>query len=156
LSFPFSTLVYFSSLLNLVSLCYQSSILRDLEVIMKRRDFLKQGTVALGLASSTDLLSPLKASESNIQNPTQTTNQMSETIVTTRQEKRSSEYLNRVQKDEFLPKQPEFAEIPADIKISPMPLAERIKRNIVPKRGFCSLAPGGDALISGNGGTQYR
>ena len=33
-----------------------------------------------------------------------------------------------------------------------MPLAERIRRNIVPRRGFCSIAPASDALlISGNG-----
>ena len=32
-----------------------------------------------------------------------------------------------------------------------MPLEERIKHNIVPYRGFCSLVPSGDALISGNG-----
>jgi hypothetical protein len=35
-----------------------------------------------------------------------------------------------------------------------MPLAERVRRKIVPQRGFCSTAPGtlvSDALISGNG-----
>jgi hypothetical protein len=33
-----------------------------------------------------------------------------------------------------------------------MPLAERVRRNIVPRRGFCSITPGSDALlISGNG-----
>lgn len=32
-----------------------------------------------------------------------------------------------------------------------MPLQERIKLNVVPRRGFCSLAPGGDPLLSGNG-----
>jgi len=32
-----------------------------------------------------------------------------------------------------------------------MPLAERIRRKIVPRRGFCSLAPGSGALLSGNG-----
>ena len=35
-----------------------------------------------------------------------------------------------------------------------MPLAERLKRNIVPRRGFCSIAPGGtlsEGLTSGNG-----
>ena len=38
------------------------------------------------------------------------------------------------------------------MKISPMPLAERIKRKIVPRRGFCSITPAADALlISGNG-----
>ena len=35
-----------------------------------------------------------------------------------------------------------------------MPLAERLKRKIVPRRGFCSIAPGelvSESLISGNG-----
>ena len=35
-----------------------------------------------------------------------------------------------------------------------MPLAERVRRKIVPQRGFCSIAPGdlvSESLISGNG-----
>jgi alpha-L-fucosidase 2 len=112
---------------------------------MKRRDFLKQSTVAVGLVSSTELLSPLKASES------QTSGQNPISTGTARQEIRSAEYLRRVQKDKFLPKPPKLAEPPSDVKVSPMPLAERIKLKIVPQRGFCSIAPGGDTLISGNG-----
>ena len=112
---------------------------------MKRRDFLKQSTVAVGLVSSTELLSPLKASES------QTSGQNPISTGTARQEIRSAEYLRRVQKDKFLPKPPKLAEPPSDVKVSPMPLAERIKRKIVPQRGFCSLTPGGEALSSGNG-----
>ena len=63
---------------------------------------------------------------------------------------RPAEYLRRVQGDRFLPKPP----APATYPISPMPLAERIRRKIVPQRGFCSIAPGklvSDSLISGNG-----
>ncbi|MBP1638666.1 MAG: hypothetical protein H6Q17_249 [Bacteroidetes bacterium] len=44
-------------------------------------------------------------------------------------------------------------QLPA-VKISSMTLTERLKRKIVPKHGFCSIAPGetlGDGLISGNG-----
>ena len=37
-----------------------------------------------------------------------------------------------------------------------MPLAERIKRKIVPQRGFCSLAPGNGALLSGNGAVSIE
>ena len=37
-----------------------------------------------------------------------------------------------------------------------MPLAERVRRKIVPQRGFCSLAPGGEALISGNGAVNIE
>ena len=38
--------------------------------------------------------------------------------------------------------------------VSPMPLAERIRRKIVPQRGYCSIAPGSmvsESLICGNG-----
>jgi hypothetical protein len=38
--------------------------------------------------------------------------------------------------------------------MAPMPLAERVRRKIVPRRGFCSIAPGNlvsECLISGNG-----
>jgi alpha-L-fucosidase 2 len=58
-----------------------------------------------------------------------------------------------VQDDKFLPKPPVVTESSrsGDVRISPMPLAERIKRKIVPRRGFCSLAPGSGALLSGNG-----
>jgi alpha-L-fucosidase 2 len=41
-----------------------------------------------------------------------------------------------------------------DVKVLPMALSERLKRNIVPKDGFCSIAPGenlGEGLISGDG-----
>jgi hypothetical protein len=64
---------------------------------------------------------------------------------------RPAEYLHRVQGDKFLPKAPAPAR---SYPISPMPLAERLKRKIVPQRGFCSIAPGNtvsESLISGNG-----
>ena len=64
---------------------------------------------------------------------------------------RPVEYLHRVQGDPFLPKMP----LPArTYAISPMPLAERVRRKIVPQRGFCSIAPGtlvSESLTSGNG-----
>ena len=37
-----------------------------------------------------------------------------------------------------------------------MPLAERVRRKIVPRRGFCSLTPGNGALISGNGAVNIE
>ena len=64
---------------------------------------------------------------------------------------RPAEYLRRVQEDRFLPKPPAPAR---SYPISPMPLAERVRRKIVPQRGFCSIAPGNlvsESLISGNG-----
>ena len=44
--------------------------------------------------------------------------------------------------------------IPEAQKIAPMPLAERLKREVVPARGLVSIAPGvgkNDLLKSGNG-----
>ena len=44
-------------------------------------------------------------------------------------------------------------------RVSPMQLAERVRRKIVPRRGFCSIAPGttpGEALISGNGAVNIE
>lgn len=56
----------------------------------------------------------------------------------------------------ILPKLPVSinAYTPEDQQISPMPLAERIKRDVVPARGLVSIAPGGgnnDLLKTGNG-----
>ena len=56
-----------------------------------------------------------------------------------------------MQGDRFLPKQPAPARA---YPIAPMPLAERLRRRIVPQRGFCSVAPGelvSECLTSGNG-----
>ena len=57
------------------------------------------------------------------------------------------------QEGKYLPKKPVFAEseLPLELRVLPMPLEERLKRNVVPQRGFCSIAPGGEALVSGNG-----
>jgi alpha-L-fucosidase 2 len=110
---------------------------------MRRRDFLKKGTVAVGLASSPKLLPPLTAGENSLQNASQISGP-------------SADYLRRMQGEKFLPKPPAFAESsqPAAVQISPMPLTERLKRRIVPRRGFCSIAPGAtlnEGLTSGNG-----
>jgi hypothetical protein len=103
---------------------------------MKRRDFIKTGAVAASVAGSLKILPPLLESESNPQSPPAASG-----------DNRSTEYLRRARSDQFLPKPPEFADVP----ISPMPLAERVRRKLVPRRGFCSLAPGNGALLSGNG-----
>ncbi len=69
---------------------------------------------------------------------------------------RSADYLRRVKADNYLPGQPVFADAyqsPA-VRVSPMSLAERLRRNIVPRHGFCSIAPGAtlsEGLTSGNG-----
>jgi alpha-L-fucosidase 2 len=43
---------------------------------------------------------------------------------------------------------------PADARVTPMALAERVRRNAVPRRGICSTLPGhsaADGMFSGNG-----
>ncbi len=107
---------------------------------MKRRDFLKTGAVAVGAVSSLKIAPMLAAAESD-----------SSKTGAPSADNRPAEYLHRVQGDRFLPKPP----VPArSYPISPMSLAERVKRKIVPQRGFCSIAPGDlvrDTLITGNG-----
>jgi alpha-L-fucosidase 2 len=107
---------------------------------MKRRDFLKTSAAAAGLVGSLKFSPALAAAENN-----------SNGSGASSADNRPAEYLHRVQGDRFLPKPP----VPArTYPISPMPPAERLKRNIVPQRGFCSIAPGdlvSDTLTTGNG-----
>jgi alpha-L-fucosidase 2 len=110
---------------------------------MKRRDFLKTSAVAAGLAGSLGSIPPLTASESSSSG--------SDAAGATPTDNRPADYLRRVQQDRFLPKPPAPAR---SYQVTPMPLAERIKREIVPQRGFCSIAPGdlvSESLLSGNG-----
>jgi len=115
---------------------------------MKRRDFIKTGAVAAGLASSLKLLPSLTAAENDSPKPP----------APGTGENRSADFLRRAQSDQFLPKPPVFADSsgPGDVRISPMPLAERVRRKIVPRRGFCSLSPGSGALLSGNGAVNIE
>ena len=119
---------------------------------MKRRDFLTKGTLAVGLASSHGLLKPLLASETDSTKSTKTSQQTAKAP----EEIRSPEYLRRSKNDKFLPKMPAFAAsyLSPDVNISPMPFEERLRRGIVPRRGFCSKIPGttvSEGLTSGNG-----
>jgi len=117
---------------------------------MKRRDFLKKGTLAAGLASSPGFLSPILASETVSPQSTKS----SQLTVKAPGEIRSAEYLRRARNGQDRPKAPVFAEsyVSPEVRIKSMPLKERLRRGIVPRRGLCSIAPGSDALlISGNG-----
>jgi hypothetical protein len=65
-------------------------------------------------------------------------------------------HLGSTPDSEFLPKPPLLAEslLSTRQRTLPMPLNERIRRGVVPKRGMCSIAPGKsmrESLISGNG-----
>jgi alpha-L-fucosidase 2 len=103
---------------------------------MKRRIFLASGAAAAGLAGSFE--SSPAAGEPDPQ-------------ITPPADNRPPEYLHRLKDDPFLPKAPLAA---APYPLSPMPLSERVRRKIVPRRGFCSIAPANlvsDSLLSGNG-----
>ncbi len=115
---------------------------------MKRRDFLKTSMVAAGISGSIEALRPLKASESS--------SSISDAAGATRTDNRPAEYLRRVQGEPFLPGLPAPAR---SYPISPMPQAERLRRKLIPQRGFCSIAPGNvvsESLTSGNGAMKIE
>ncbi|MGC9969025.1 MAG: glycoside hydrolase N-terminal domain-containing protein [Bryobacteraceae bacterium] len=111
---------------------------------MKRRDFLRTSGAAAGLVGSLNASPALAAAEGD---PQKTSERTGAPPV----DNRPAEYVRRAQKDPFLPKLPAPGR---SYPITPMPLAERIRRKIVPQRGFCSIAPAeavNESLISGNG-----
>jgi hypothetical protein len=114
---------------------------RPREEMMKRRDFLKTSAAAAGLVGTLTMEPACSLRPKVI--PKRRTRSTDDN--------RPAEYLHRVQADRFLPKPPAPAR---SYPISPMPLAERVSRKIVPQRGFCSIAPGelvSESLTSGNG-----
>ncbi len=117
---------------------------------MKRREFLKKGTMVAGLASSPSLVLPAIAEEAAKKKPSQNPRAAGAAP----KEIRSAEYLRRARTNEYLAKVPVQVEAHGldGLRISPMPLGERLRLKIVPRRGFCSIAPAADALlIAGNG-----
>ena len=123
---------------------------------MKRRIFLKKSALAAGAASSVKLFFPLKVGGTGSKESLEIFNQMSGPGGAVRKDIRSADYLRRAKADKYLPGPPVFAEsykLPA-VRVSPMSLAERLRRKIVPRHGFCSIAPGAtlsEGLTSGNG-----
>ncbi len=110
---------------------------------MKRRVFLRNGAITVGMVGTPSLL--LAAAGGCKKRPSRSSGSDLKEI-------RSTRYLRQAQSEQFLPKAPGYVK-PA---ISPMPLAERIRQKIVPQRGFCCLAPGGEALSSGNGAVNIE
>ena len=105
--------------------------------------FIKKSAIAAGLAGSVETPPTLAQSDGRSQ----------QTTGAPPADNRSADYLRRVRLDELLPKPPAIRDSSGtEVKISPMPLAERVERKIVPRRGFCSISPASDALLlSGNG-----
>jgi hypothetical protein len=96
------------------------------------------------------------ASETGPEKPSEISSQVSGQTGATAEGNRSMSDLGHRPADEFLPKPPVSVESfrPANLRISPMPMAERVRRALVPRRGFCSIAPGKsiqESLLSGNG-----
>ncbi|MBN2698523.1 MAG: glycoside hydrolase N-terminal domain-containing protein [Bacteroidales bacterium] len=119
---------------------------------MKRRKFLQKSAVAASLVSIPGTLLPLTACKESPRRSSRISKAGKDEI-------RSADYLKKVKSGKILPKplvSLESYQPSIGVKILPMPLAERIRRKIVPQRGFCSLAPGGDALISGNGSVSIE
>ena len=116
---------------------------------MKRRVFIKNGAITVGLVGTSSLT--LTKAEGCEQKPSRYSGAEQEEI-------RSAKYLNRARANKYLPKAPVFAhtKLAPDIQISAMSLEDRIRRKIVPQRGFCCLAPGGEALSSGNGAVNIE
>jgi alpha-L-fucosidase 2 len=107
---------------------------------MKRRDFIKTSAVAVGAVGSLKIAPTLAAAERD-----------SAKTGAPSADNRPAEYLRRVRETPFLPKPP----VPArSYQVTPMSLAERVRRKMAPQRGFCSISPGNlvsECLISGNG-----
>jgi alpha-L-fucosidase 2 len=107
---------------------------------MERRKFVITGAAVAGLVASVKIQPSLAAAEMESQKEGATL-----------ADNRPSEYISRVQKAPFLPKPPVVGR---SYPIIPMPLKDRVRLNIVPRRGFCSIAPGklvNETLTSGNG-----
>ena len=119
---------------------------------MKRRVFLKKGALAAGFVGSLKFLTPLTISGMSLKK----ISRISHLKGVKQMDIRTINYHRWAKRDKFLPKRPVFAEskLTPDVRILPMPLEERIKRNIVPKMGFCSTIPGrtvSEGITSGNG-----
>ncbi len=124
---------------------------------MKRRDFLVKSTAAVvGLAGSDKLHQASTAGEGVQQGSTQVSSPLSAKAGTVSGRGSSVARLGDIPKGKFPPKPPVFAasRLSPEVKVSPMPLSERLRRGVLPRQGFCSTIPGmtvSEGLTSGNG-----
>ena len=123
---------------------------------MRRRTFLKNTAIAAGATGALKVLIPFTASGMSAQKTSQSVDQRSGAGGAAPKEIRSAEYLRRVKAEKDIPGTPVFAEsrLSPPVRVSPMSLGDRLARNIIPRHGFCSIAPGAtlsEGLTSGNG-----
>jgi alpha-L-fucosidase 2 len=116
---------------------------------MERRDFLKTSGTAAGLLGTINASPAVTAGDDDPQ-------AVSTPAGARPVDNRPARYLRRAQSDPFLPTPPAPAQ---SYSIAPMPLAERVRRQLVPQRGFCSIAPAdaaNESLVSGNGAMRIE
>ena len=123
---------------------------------MERRVFLRNSDFFAGMAGVLKLHLPFTDTGIESEKPAPISNQSSMLAGTTQEDIRSAEYLRRVKENKFLPRPPVFKEskLTLEVRITHMSLAERLKQNIVPRHGFCSITPGkttSEGITSGNG-----
>jgi alpha-L-fucosidase 2 len=125
---------------------------------MKRRVFIKKTVIAAGAVSSVTMFMPFMTKGMSLKKTSRIPSKFPLRNRTKQVDVRTISYLRRAQDDKLLPKLPEFADSsrPGEVQFSPMPLSERLKRNVVPRRGFCCISPGGEGLISGNGAVNIE
>jgi hypothetical protein len=124
---------------------------------VKRRDFLVKSTAAVvGLAGSDKLLQASTAGEGGQQSSAQVSSPPTAKTGTVSGRGSSVAHPGSTAKSKFPPKPPVFAasRLSPEVKVTPMPLSDRLRRGIVPRQGFCSTIPGttvSEGLTSGNG-----
>jgi hypothetical protein len=124
---------------------------------MKRRDFLKTSTAAaIPLAGSQQVLQAATAGEHCPNASPQVSGPPAAGAGSVSDGPLSSPRPGVTPEGVFPPKPPVFASsyLSPEVKLSPMPLSERLRRGIVPRHGFCSTIPGttvSEGLTSGNG-----
>ena len=124
---------------------------------MKRRDFLKTSTAAaIALAGSQQVLQAVTAGEGTTGGASQLAGAPPANAEAVRGQGLPVAPVGSTPVSKFPPKPPLFAasRLSPEVKVSPMPLSDRLRRGIVPRQGFCSTAAGAtfsEGLTSGNG-----
>jgi alpha-L-fucosidase 2 len=123
---------------------------------MKRRTFLTKTAIAASVTTPLQSFFPFATNGMSSDNTFHATSQDSEKSAGLQEDIRTADYLRRAQTERYLPGTPVFVESDQStkVRVTPMSLAERRRRKIVPQHGFCSIAPGkttSEGITSGNG-----